>query len=115
MTKTRDTSIGLEDAAQAFAALGSRQRLSIMQKLVRSGPEGISIGDLGSATGITGATLNHHLRALVAAGLVTQVKAGRSIINAPEYARVHSLSAYLLSECCADVPRDQRVEGHSHD
>lgn len=101
-----DTS--LEDAAQAFAALGSEQRLGVLRALVRSGPEGLSIGELGKLTGITGATLTHHVKFLAHAGLVTQERKGRSIICAAvAYDMVKSLSNFLLSECCADAE-------HSH-
>jgi len=93
----------LADAALAFSALGSEQRLGVMRALVRAGPDGLSIGELGKATGITGATLTHHVKFLTHAGLVGQAKKGRSIICAAvAYDRVQRLSEYLLSECCAD-------------
>lgn len=108
IARTEDTS--LEDAALAFAALGSEQRLGVMRALVRAGPEGLSIGELGRATGISGSTLTHHVRFLKHAGLVEQVKKGRSIICAAvAYEMVTQLSEYLLSECCADAGK------HAHD
>ncbi len=94
----------LEDAAQAFAALGSEQRLSVLRALVRSGPEGLSIGELAEVTSITGATLTHHVKFLAHAGLVVQTRKGRSIICAAvAYDTVRRLSDFLLSECCADA------------
>lgn len=102
MNHTSDTL--LEDAAQAFAALGSEQRLSVLRALVRSGPEGLSIGELGQVTGITGATLTHHVKFLSHTGLLTQTKKGRSIICAAvAYDTIERLSEFLLSECCADA------------
>lgn len=99
---TDDTT--LEDAALAFAALGSEQRLGVLRALVRAGPDGLSIGQLGGATGITGATLTHHVKFLTHAKLVKQVKKGRSIICAAvAYDTVQWLSEFLLSECCADA------------
>jgi ArsR family transcriptional regulator len=101
----------LVDAAQAFAALGSEQRLSVLRALVRSGPDGLSIGTLGEVTGITGATLTHHVKFLAHAGLLTQVRQGRSVICAAvAYDRVRQLSEFLLSECCADA----RASHHDH-
>jgi len=112
---TRDAALldtNLLDAAQAFSALGSEQRLSVMRALVRAGPDGLSIGKLGALTSITGANLTHHLRFLNHAGLVTQERRGRSIICAAiAYERVQALSAFLLSECCADA----RSTSHKHD
>ena len=96
-------SLAVEEAASMFAALGSEQRLTVLNTLVRAGPEGLPIGALGERCGVTGSTLTHHVRILTQAGLVHRVKRGRSIICAAvAYPRVHALSAYLLSECCTD-------------
>lgn len=90
-------------AASTFAALGSEQRLSVMRTLVRAGPEGLTIGELGKRSGVTGSTLTHHMKILAAAGLVTQEKQGRSIICAAvAFEEVRALSQFLLKECCAD-------------
>ncbi|MFT5868615.1 MAG: ArsR family transcriptional regulator [Paracoccaceae bacterium] len=89
-------------AATAFAALGSEQRLAVLRRLVRAGPDGMAIGDLGEAVGITGSVLTHHVKQLVGAGLVAQRRDGRRIICAVVFGQVEALSEYLLSECCAD-------------
>lgn len=94
----------LARAASTFAALGSEQRLMVLRTLVRAGPEGLPIGALGARCGITGSTLTHHMKILTQAGLVEQVKQGRSIICiAAAYDEMEGLSRYLLSECCADA------------
>ncbi len=101
----------LADAALAFSALGSEQRLGVLRALVRAGPEGLPIGELGQVAGITGATLTHHVKFLTHAGLVNQTKKGRSVICAAvAYGMVQRLSEYLLSECCADAGE----HGHEH-
>lgn len=111
MTSAPELDINL--AASAFAALGSEQRLAVLRSLVRSGPEGVSIGQLAEATGITGSTLTHHLKVLAAAGLVQQTKHGRSIIcAAAAYETMQELSEFLLSECCADCPPEARSHDH---
>ena len=38
-------------AATAFAALGSEHRLAILRRLVRAGPEGLPMGELGESVG----------------------------------------------------------------
>lgn len=97
------TALPVEVAASAFAALGSEQRLQVLRQLVRAGPEGLSMGELGARTGVTGSTLTHHLKMLTGAGLVNQEKRGRSIIcGAADYDKMQALADYLLSECCAD-------------
>ena len=101
----------VEIAASAFAALGSEQRLTVLRTLVRAGPEGLSMGELGQRAGVSGSTLTHHLKILAGAALVTQEKRGRSIIvGAADMTTMQALSDYLLSECCADAPA-----GKAHD
>ncbi|MGJ8585796.1 MAG: ArsR/SmtB family transcription factor [Marinosulfonomonas sp.] len=102
-------------AAAAFAALGSEQRLQVLRSIVRAGPEGVSIGELGQRSGITGSTLTHHMNILRTAGLVEQSRQGRSIICvAAAYDEMQALSDFLLSECCADSPAGTHDKDHSH-
>ena len=99
--------IEIARAASAFAALGSEQRLSVLRTLVRAGQDGLSIGELGQRTGVTGSTLTHHLKILTQAGLVHQTRKGRSIISsAVAYDEVRKLSDFLMKECCADISPD---------
>jgi ArsR family transcriptional regulator len=112
MKQKQDMQISLEDAAQAFAALGSEQRLSVLQTLVRAGTDGLSMGELGKRTGMPGSTLNHHLRFLVHAGLVIQKKEGRSIIcSGVAYDMTTALTNFILKNCCADAGKTE----HSHE
>ncbi len=109
----RQHDMPLEIAASKFAALGSEQRLSVLRALVRAGPEGLSIGELGARTGVTGSTLTHHMRILTQAGLATQAKQGRSVIcAAAAYEEVRDLSNFLLTQCCADCPPGERTHDH---
>lgn len=110
-----DTALSVEEAASTFAALGSEQRLGVLRVLVRAGEDGLSIGALGEASGVTGSTLTHHLRILTQAGLVQQTRAGRSIIcAAADFGHVQTLSRYLLTECCADAAQGKGKD-HTHD
>lgn len=100
-------------AAAAFSALGSEQRLTVLRLIFRAGPAGLSIGELGKRSGITGSTLTHHMKILTAAGLVQQSRQGRSIICVgAAYEEIQALSDFLLSECCADSPPGE--EEHNH-
>lgn len=104
MKHHRDSYLSVEQAASTFAALGSEQRLGVLNALVRAGPTGLSIGELGERSGVTGSTLTHHVKILANAGLVSQERKGRSIIcAAASFGTVEALSRYLLSECCADA------------
>ena len=112
MKRFEDTALSLETAAAAFSALGSEQRLSVLQTLVRAGDAGLSIGELGARAGVTGSTLTHHLKFLTAAGLVEQAKQGRSIICAAvAYNQVQALSEFLLANCCADARHSEHHHG----
>ncbi|MEP2784865.1 MAG: metalloregulator ArsR/SmtB family transcription factor [Pseudoruegeria sp.] len=113
MTQITSLPLPLEVAASRFAALGSEQRLSVLRCLVRAGEAGLSIGTLGERSGVTGSTLTHHMKILTQAGLVQQAKKGRSIICiGAAYDEVKALSAFLLSECCADC--DVCAKDHAH-
>ncbi|TCO73912.1 ArsR/SmtB family transcription factor [Rhodovulum euryhalinum] len=112
MNEIPQDDITLARMASAFAALGSEQRISVLRTLVRAGPEGLPIGELGARSGITGSTLTHHMKILAQAGLVRQTRQGRSIIcAAASYPEMRSLSEFLLSECCADAVHPHE-EGH---
>lgn len=113
MKQTPIPDLDLTIAASTFAALGSEQRLAVLRTLVRAGPEGLSIGELGTRSDVTGSTLTHHMKILAQAGLVTQEKRGRSIICAAvAYDELQTLSDFLLRECCADS--DTPHEDHDH-
>lgn len=94
----------LVEVASVFAALGSEQRLLVLRTLVKAGPDGLSIGEIGARTGVTGSTLTHHLRILTQAGVILQTKQGRTVICAAvAYDKVKWLSEFLLTECCSDA------------
>ncbi|WP_111734968.1 ArsR/SmtB family transcription factor [Roseovarius amoyensis] len=103
----------LAQTASTFSALGSEQRLAVLRTLVRAGPEGLSIGELGQRAGVTGSTLTHHMKILAQAGLVRQERHGRSIICAAvAYEELRALSDFLLRECCADSIHPYPEHGH---
>ena len=105
--------VGVEEAAQGFAAVGSEPRLEVLLSLVRAGHDGLTVGEIQSRLEIPASTLAHHLRFLAAAGVVTQEKQGRAIINRAAYDRLQSLADFLLSECCHDAlrPANDKVAG----
>ncbi|GAB2204035.1 helix-turn-helix domain-containing protein [Roseibium sp. ROS1] len=92
----------LEIAAQGFAALGSEARLQVVLTLVKAGQGGLTVGDIQTRTGMPASTLAHHLKFLASAGLVSQEKDGRSVINRAAYGHLENLAGYILKECCVD-------------
>ena len=100
---TASPDLGLEEAAQGFAAIGSEPRLDVLLSLVRAGPDGLSVGEVQERLGIPASTLSHHLRFLAAAGLIQQTKEGRTIYNRAAFSHIEALAAFLLRECCVDA------------
>ncbi len=100
-------------AARIFGELGNRTRLDILLLLIKSGPEGLSIGDVQAHLDIPLSTLSFHLRGLVGARLVEQEKQGRTVLCRPSFATLNEAVAYLRRECCVGVeapaPRARRT------
>jgi ArsR family transcriptional regulator len=92
----------IEEAAQGFAALGSEARLQVVLTLVKAGPRGLTVGEIQERTGMAASTLAHHLKFLSSGSLVTQEKAGRSVINRAAFDHLEGLAGYILKECCAE-------------
>jgi len=92
-----------QETARALAALGHEARLEIFRLLVRAGQKGATVGDIARHAGLPLSTLNHHLAALVGAGLVTQEKQGRSVINRAAFPVMDDMIAFLTRECCAGL------------
>ena len=92
----------LEDAAARLEALGNPTRLRIYRTLVRAGRVGLPVGRLQDRLKIPASTLSHHLKNLVAVGLVTQVREATTLVCHAEYDTMNGLVEFLVAECCAD-------------
>ncbi len=97
------TALGLDEAAQGFAAVGSEPRLNVLLTLVRAGEEGLTIGQIQKRLGFPASTLAHHLRFLADADLLEQDRHGRTVVNRAAFDQLEALAGYLLRECCADT------------
>ncbi len=92
----------LDEAAAGLEALGNPTRLKIYRTLVRAGHAGMPVGRLQERLKIPASTLSHHVKALVAAGLIAQVREGATLVCHAEYDRMRGLVDFLVAECCAD-------------
>ncbi len=92
------------NAAQMLAALGYEARLEIFRYLVRIGPDGASAGDIAHHCNITASTLSHHLNQMRQVGLITRVRASRSLIYSADFANMGDLINFLSDECCNGHP-----------
>ena len=92
----------LDDAAAHLEALGNPTRLKIYRALVRAGDSGMSVGRLQDKLKIAPSTLSHHIKALVVAGLVTQVRDATTLICHANYEVMRELVGFLVAECCTE-------------
>lgn len=95
----------INDAANAFGAISQETRLEALRALVKSGPAGLSAGDLASLTGASPSALTFHLKELLGAGLIHSRRDGRKIIYAADYGGLRDLVDFLMADCCQGDPR----------
>lgn len=93
-----------KDATQALGALGQATRLSIFRLLVVAGPNGRTVGEIGEALSLPGATLSFHLKELAAAGLIQGEQRGRCICYRADFEQMNALLDFLTSNCCGGEP-----------
>ena len=91
-------------AINGLSALAHDGRLDLFRRLVRAGPAGIPAGQLAEATGAAFTTTSAQLTVLTHAGLVTNRRAGRSIIYSANYDAIRQLFGFLLEDCCQNRP-----------
>jgi ArsR family transcriptional regulator, arsenate/arsenite/antimonite-responsive transcriptional repressor len=92
----------LEKAADQLEALGNPVRLKIYRMLVRAGADGLAVGTVQDRLGVAASTLSHHVKRLVAAGLVTQERQATTLVCRAHFSAMNALIGYLSDECCAD-------------
>jgi ArsR family transcriptional regulator len=98
----------LDTAAKRLAELGNATRLQIVRLLVRSGRDGLAVGEIQSRLGIPASTLAFHLRGLVVAGLVDQERQGRLVHCRPNIDLINETLDFVKENCCVDaVPLDR--------
>lgn len=88
-------------AISALRALAHASRLAAFRALVEAGRDGLAVGALRDRLGLPPATLSAHLNVLRAAGLVADLREGRSIRMRADYARMEALIGFLTENCCA--------------
>ena len=88
------------EAVIALSALAHDSRLAAYRLLVQAGDEGMAVGEIGERLELPGATLTNHLNVLRHAGLVRDVREGRSIRCRADYPRMNALLAFLTENCC---------------
>lgn len=90
-------------AAKVFAELGNPTRLEILRFLIKTGRDGLSIGEIQRRMKVPLSTLAFHLRGLVEAQLVEQEKFGRTVMCRPRFDTVNNAITFLKDECCSST------------
>lgn len=85
---------------EALKALAHDTRLATYRLLVQAGPDGLAVGEISDRLKLPAPTLTSHLNLLRQAGLVRDVREGRSIRCRADYARMNALLGFLTENCC---------------
>jgi len=91
-------------ATTVFESLSSGVRLDIYRLLVKTGPMGLVVGEIGSTLEVPPTNLSFHLKALAQSGLVVSAPEGRFVRYRADIPLMQSLMAYLTDECCGGHP-----------
>lgn len=84
----------------ALAALAQSHRLAAFRMLVEAGPGGLAAGAIATRLDVAPSSLSFHLAQLERAGLVSTVRAGRSILYSADFSAMNALIGYLTENCC---------------
>lgn len=93
-----------KDALAAFAALSQSTRLDVFRLLVQVGEAGMSAGEIAAALDVRQNTLSANLSVLLHAGLVRNLREGRSIRYFADTDGLRGLLGFLLQDCCGGRP-----------
>ena len=92
------------EVVKALAALAQESRLRLFRLLVVAGPEGATPTRMGEALGIAPTSISFHMKELLNAGLVSQVRDGRHIIYRAQIDSMNELLGFLTANCCGGEP-----------
>lgn len=86
--------------ADMFSAMGTEQRLRIMQLLLSAHPEGLVVSEIQDELDIPNSTLSHHLDKLRTEGLVQVQREGTFLRYTADTGALEELLQFLYAECC---------------
>ena len=92
------------DALLAFGALSQPTRLDVLRLLIGAGRDGIPAGEIATALDVRQNTMSANLSVLVAAGLIRNVREGRTIRYFADLDALVGLIGYLMEDCCGGRP-----------
>jgi arsenate reductase len=93
-----------KEALDKLASLAHPQRLALFRLLMRRLPQAVPAGELAEALNLPRSTLSPYLSSLTQAGLISQERAGTSLLYRAEPDGAGQLIAYLSADCCRARP-----------
>lgn len=91
-------------ALDAFSALSHSTRLDAFRLLVRAGADGMTAGDIANRLEVKQNTMSANLSVLTQAGLLRNLREGRSIRYFADLDGMRGLLGFLMEECCGGNP-----------
>jgi len=88
----------------ALSALGQETRLEVFRLLIRAGHRGMQAGEISDALGVRQNTMSSNLSVLVRAGLIRNVREGRTIRYYADFDGIRGLLGFLMEDCCGGRP-----------
>ena len=88
----------------ALSALGQETRLEVFRLLIRAGDHGMQAGEISDALDVRQNTMSANLSVLVRAGLIRNVREGRTIRYYANIDGIRGLLAFLMEDCCGGNP-----------
>lgn len=88
----------------ALDALAHERRLDVFRLLMRRYPDAVPAGEIAAALDLPPSSLSAALAQLRRAGLVTQARAGTSLLYAADTGGAGRLLTYLAADCCRGRP-----------
>lgn len=92
------------EALGAFSALGHDARLDVFRLLISAGDKGMLSGEIGERLGIRQNTASNNLNILLNAGLIRNVREGRTVRYYANFDAIRGLLSFLMSDCCGGSP-----------
>jgi DNA-binding transcriptional ArsR family regulator len=94
----------ITNALDALASLAQETRLRIFRLLVRTGPDGLTAGEIAEALGVPAPTLSFHLAHLTRAELLRFRRDGRTLTYSVHMEGMRGLLQFLTKDCCRGKP-----------
>lgn len=87
-------------ALSAFAALSQTTRLDVFRLLIKAGETGMSAGEISGTLEVRQNTMSNNLSILLHAGLIRNLRQGRTIRYFADMEGMRGLLAFVMEDCC---------------